>query len=240
MIVGILSAATLTACNQLPTSNSLAIRAPASDPTPTSSADPVFPIPPTPTILPTTSPVPKPTVTPTPKPTPTPAPKPSQNLRQELVGRLIFQDEATQAGDLLLAAPSPHATFAGTQPQLVSYLLSLLDAGHYIEITAVQTGHHNDGYKGHAGGYAVDCWPLASPNPGDYLAATDPRFARFLEDAAASKFRYQIGLVGDGADSAENFALAISAAQTGGNYEAGVTVFQDDGGPHVHLGANGF
>ncbi|MGA8574773.1 MAG: hypothetical protein WB609_03680 [Candidatus Cybelea sp.] len=150
----------------------------------------------------------------------------SLQARQGLVSRLFFQDPTVQKADLLREAPARDAKFHGTQTQLIALLLGLLQKGHQIEITMVQTGHHDDGPHGHAGGYAVDCWPLASAKAGDYIDASTEAFRTFLSDAAASPWLYQIGLVGDGADSKENFAAA------------GPTAFQDDGGAHVHLGAH--
>jgi hypothetical protein len=145
----------------------------------------------------------------------------SIQARQHLVSRLVFQS-ASQRADLL--------DLGKTQTQLIALLIGLADRGHIMEITAVRSDHHDDSALGlhcHANGYCVDLWPLTSPTPGSYLDASDPSFQDFLRDAAASPWLYQIGLVGDGADSAENFRAA------------GPTAFQDDGGAHVHLGANG-
>lgn len=150
----------------------------------------------------------------------------SQQARQMLVSQLFFQDPSKQT-DLLRVAPSRDAKFHGTQSQLIALLLELVQKGHHLEITMVQTGHHDDGPHGHAGGYAVDCWPLATPKGGQYMKASTSAFRRFLKDAAASPWLHQIGLLGDGADSKENFAAA------------GPTAFQDQGdGAHVHLGAH--
>lgn len=151
----------------------------------------------------------------------------SLQARKQLVSQLVFQDPKVQEDDLLRVAPAPGVLFHGTQTQLIALLLGLIIKGHHIEITVVQTHHGNDGPHGHAGGYAVDCWPLASAKAGDYINASTEAFRAFLKDAAASPWLYQIGLLGDGADSEENFAAA------------GHTAFQDHGaGPHVHLGAN--
>jgi hypothetical protein len=141
--------------------------------------------------------------------------------RASLCNRLIFQNDS-QRTDLL----NPDKT----QTQLIALLIGLLDRGHYLEITAVRTDHSDDSALGlhcHANGYAADCWPLASATAADYLDASTQAFRSFLEDVSDSAWLFQVGLVGDGADSAANFAAA------------GRTAFQDDGGPHIHLGANG-
>ncbi len=145
----------------------------------------------------------------------------SQEARHELVNLLVFQ-RGTERGDLL----DPNRT----QTQLIALLLDLAKThGWHIEITAVRSDHHDDSGLGlhcHANGYAADCWPLKSATPQDYLDAGDPRFQKFLRDAAASSWTYQIGLAGT-ADTSTNMAAA------------GKTAFQDSGPDHVHLGANG-
>ncbi|MHB1798056.1 MAG: hypothetical protein ACYCUI_07090 [Vulcanimicrobiaceae bacterium] len=116
-----------------------------------------------------------------------------------------------------------------TQTTLIALLGELVAAGHIIEFTAVKSDHHDDtalGQHCHFNGFCADCWPLASTSPGDYLAASHPRFTSFIADAAASTYRWQIGLAGSAWTG-----NAIAAA--------GVTVFHDDGADHVHLGANG-
>lgn len=145
----------------------------------------------------------------------------SQAARAQLVSRLVFQNKS-QKSDLLDAGQ--------TQTQLIAIGLEITSKGYILEVTAVRKDHGNDAYLGlhsHANGYCMDCWPLKSKNAGDYLDATDPKFQAFLEALSDSPWLYQIGLVGDGADSPENFVAA------------GKTAFQDDGGPHVHIGANG-
>lgn len=119
-----------------------------------------------------------------------------------------------------------------TQTDLIALLLALVAKGHIILFTAVRTDHHDDSGLGrppeyvgtHAHGWAADVWPLNSPDPTDYIDAGDPRFAQFLEDAAASPWLHQIGLAGT-ADTPANRAAA------------GATVFSDDGADHVHLGS---
>lgn len=144
----------------------------------------------------------------------------SIQARAELCSKLFFQDD-TQKSDLM--DPSL------TQTQLIALLLGLVDSGWNIEITAVRTDHGPDGYLGlhsHQNGYAVDCWPLATPRSGDYYDAGSPHFADFLSDAAKSAWLQQIGLGGSA------FTPANMAA-------AGPTAFEDNGQDHVHLGANG-
>jgi hypothetical protein len=154
----------------------------------------------------------------------------SAQVREALVAspRTVFQTELAMHRDLL------DPTDGGTRTELIALLAHLVfDKQWAIEFTAIRTGHHDDTglnptppHAGtHAAGWAVDCWPLASTTPGDYLDAGDERFRAFLRDVAQAPYHMQTGLVGDGADSAENFAAA------------GPTAFQDDGSPHVHIGA---
>jgi hypothetical protein len=134
----------------------------------------------------------------------------------------VFFQNDSQRSDLL--------SVTTTQTELIALLLELVAKGHILEFTAIKSDHHDDSALGvhcHFNGYCADVWPLASQKAGDYLDASDARFQAFLRDVSVSPWLYQIGLVGDGADSAANFEAA------------GPTAFQDDGGPHVHLGANG-
>jgi hypothetical protein len=148
--------------------------------------------------------------------------------REELVAKLVFQD-ASQKADLL--------DDSVTKTQLIGLLLELTVRGFHIEITAVKSDHHDDSYLGehcHFNGYCADCWPLNSPTPGDYMDASSPEFRKFLEAAAASSYRFQIGLAGDGPNDPTNYADSPANMAA-----AGSSAFHDDGGPHVHLGANG-
>ena len=142
----------------------------------------------------------------------------SQQARQYLVSKLFFQDD-TQKPDLLNENM--------TQTDLIALLVELVNKGHHIEITAVRTDHSNDSGLGehcHANGYCADMWPLTGPTAGAYLDAGDAAFQKFLQDAAASQWLYQIGLAGSAYTSANVAA-------------AGSSVFQDDGADHVHLGS---
>ncbi len=116
-----------------------------------------------------------------------------------------------------------------TQTTLIALLSELIGKGHIIEFTAVKSDHDDDSNLGrhcHYYGFCADCWPLSSATPGAYLDATDSRFTQFVADAAASRYRWQIGLAGS--------AWTADAIAAGG-----ATVFQDAGADHVHLGANG-
>ena len=141
--------------------------------------------------------------------------------RQALVdsGHLFFQDD-TQSSDLLDPAI--------TQNSLIELLSEVIGFGYHLEITAVKTDHHDDsglGLHSHFNGYCADLWPLTGPTAGAYIDAGTLTFQGFLTNVASCPNLYQIGLVGDGADSPVNFKAA------------GPTAFQDDGGPHVHLGS---
>lgn len=139
----------------------------------------------------------------------------SQAARDALVQKLVFQRDSQRAD--LLSSNRTNST-------LVALLGELVAKGHVLEITAVRSDHHDDGPRGHAGGRAADCWPLATSKPGDYLDAGDPRFRALLSDAAASRWIFQIGLAG----AADSHANRIAA---------GTTCFEDAGGDHVHLGS---
>ncbi len=144
----------------------------------------------------------------------------SIEARTDLCDRLFFQ-AASQRSDLL----DPNAT----QTQLIAFLLDMVNAGFFLEVTAVRSDHHDDSALGlhcHAHGYCADVWPLNTPKAGDYMDATSVHFQDFLEVAAASPWRYQIGLAGS-AQTAENRAAA------------GSSCFDDDGADHIHVGANG-
>lgn len=148
----------------------------------------------------------------------------SLQARQHLVTHphIIFANE-TQKSDLL----DIHLT----QTELIAHLLVLLNKGHIIGVTAVFSDHHDDldlnptsPHQGtHTGGWAVDCWPMNSTTPRDWMDATAPRFRAFLNDAGSSPWNYQVGLAGS-ADTDEN------------RIAAGSTAFSDSGADHVHLG----
>jgi hypothetical protein len=111
---------------------------------------------------------------------------------------------------------------------LIALLADLLGKGHIILVTCLFSDHHVDGGLGphshNPGGVAIDCWPLKSTKPTDFLDATDSRFHAFLHDIAGDKYEYQIGLGGSCAIR-EDFAAA------------GSTAFADNGSDHVHIGA---
>jgi hypothetical protein len=121
----------------------------------------------------------------------------------------------------------------GVRTQLVAFLQYLVQNRLCIEVTALMSVHHNDlslnpfaPHCGtHAGGWAVDCWPLTRPEFGAYLDAQDKRFSYFLEVARAAPWLYQIGLAGS-AYTPENIAAA------------GSLVFADEGADHIHFGVH--
>jgi hypothetical protein len=140
--------------------------------------------------------------------------------------RTFDLSKASHRSDLLNERQTP-TNF--TNDGLIAYLSELVGTfGHHFEVTAVNSDHPTtDGGpngRGHNAGCAIDGWPLISATPGSFIDAGTEAFRTFLEHARACN-PLQIGLVGDGADSAANFAAA------------GPTAFQDDGGAHVHLGA---
>lgn len=133
--------------------------------------------------------------------------------RQKLCDRLVFQKDSQRA-DLL----DPARTDSG----LIALMLDV-DTFHF-EVTAVRSDHHDDGANGHAGGRALDGWPLNGPTPGDYMDETSPHFADFLETLADSPWVYQIGLGG--------------AARTEANFRAaGPKGFDDNDQDHIHAGS---
>lgn len=148
----------------------------------------------------------------------------SQAVRESVVAKLIFQNES-QRTDLLNESL--------TQTELIALLEYLTNKGHHLEITAVLTDHHDDSglnpnppHVGtHAHGWAIDCWPLNTPTPGDYVDSSTHEFRQFLIDAAQGPCLYQIGLTEDAYTT-----ININAA--------GPTVFEDDGGSHCHLGVS--
>ncbi len=137
--------------------------------------------------------------------------------RQNLVSKLFFQDTDSKS-DLL----NPNLT----STYLISILEDLVNLGHFIEITAVRTDHHPDGYLGvhsHQAGRAVDCWPLNSPKAGDYASAEGMCMRMFLMDLKKDSLVAQVGLGG-------------SAFTTGNMNLLGDLGFQDNGADHVHIG----
>jgi hypothetical protein len=137
----------------------------------------------------------------------------SLEMRESLVSRLFFQD-AESKSDLL----NPDLT----STNLIQILIDLVNLGHFIEITAVRTDHHPDGYLGihsHQAGRAVDCWPLNSPTPGDYC----DDLTSFLNDLRKVPGIAQVGLGG-------------SAYSVSNMFKLGSLGFRDDGQDHVHIG----
>lgn len=144
----------------------------------------------------------------------------SIEAREQLVdSRYLFFESQSQQDDLL----NPDLTQTG----LIALLQELTGKGHILQLTAVKADHSNDSALGehcHYNGYAVDCWPLKSFTPGDWLDANDYRFQQFLSDLATSSYLHQIGLAG--------------SAWTGTNQTAAKGMaFEDTGADHVHIGA---
>jgi hypothetical protein len=125
-----------------------------------------------------------------------------------------------------------------TNTNLIALLGNVIAKGHIIEFTAIHSDHHDDSalapgplhvgthQGGTLGGYAADCWPLASQKQGDFLDSSDPRFISFCHDVGFDPFELQRGLAG----SAFTHDAVVAA---------GSGVFHDDGGDHVHIGCKG-
>jgi hypothetical protein len=139
-------------------------------------------------------------------------------MRQQVVSKLVFQD-ATQKSDLLDINTTNSALIA-----FLHYMTCTL--AYNIEVTAVYTDHHIDGDGPglhRPAGCAVDCWPLNSSKPGDYMDENSPNFQRFLKDGSHGPFYYDTGLGG--------------SSYTPANMEAaGPAAFQDAPVDHVHFG----
>jgi hypothetical protein len=141
----------------------------------------------------------------------------SIEARESLVSRLSFQD-AQSKSDLL----NPDLT----STDLIEVLLEITALTPGLEITAVRTDHHPDGYLGvhsHQAGRAVDCWPLNSPKAGDYQDENGMRFQQFLKALQKENLVAQVGL-GGAANTVSNRNLL------------GQLGFEDDGEDHVHIG----
>lgn len=141
----------------------------------------------------------------------------SLEARKSLCKGLFFQDLESKS-DLL----NPNLT----STYLISILVQILAKGHNLEITAVRTDHHPDGYLGvhsHQAGRAVDLWPLNSPKMGDYQDANSLDFMWFLRDLKRINEVAQVGL-GGSAFTVSNMSVLGSLG------------FKDDGEDHVHVG----
>ena len=141
----------------------------------------------------------------------------SEQARETLVSKLFFQD-AESKSDLL--------DVNITSTNLIEMLVEVTSRGYHLEITAVKTDHSADGYLGvhsHQAGRAVDCWPLNSPEMGDYMDPNCIDFLWFLRDTKRINQVAQIGL-GGSAFTTSNMAVLGSLG------------FQDNGADHVHIG----
>lgn len=147
----------------------------------------------------------------------------SVEIRQEIAAspHIIFRTEQ-QRDDIV--------NVHGVQTQLIAFLQHLINKGAILEVTAVKSDHRDDSFLNpnpphsgtHAGGWAIDCWPLSRVEQGAYLNAMDEQFQHFLELASEAPWLFQIGLAGSAWHP-----LNVAAA--------GDTVFQDQGDDHVHL-----
>jgi hypothetical protein len=148
----------------------------------------------------------------------------SQAARDHLAQLVVFRG-AAQRADIL--------SDAQTQTQLIAMLLDITAAaqalGCFILLTMVRNGHGDDGPHGHFGGYAADGWLLKSKNDGQYVDATDPRFAQWLKRCAASPWTRQLAVAGS-AYTPANIAACGSKYVDDGPHPA----TEDD---HVHWGS---
>jgi hypothetical protein len=156
--------------------------------------------------------------------------------RQHLVtcGDIVFAKGTTHCADLL--DPTKTNTY------LIGALIYAVTYEIIIQPTAIYSDHHDDSalnpddprhsgtHRGGVeadgsptGGFAIDCWFLASRTPCDWLDPSDPRFAHALRILARAPDLHQIGLAG-AARTDENLAAA------------GPTVFVDGEDDHVHFG----
>ena len=142
--------------------------------------------------------------------------------RAALCDRLVFQRDSQRA-DLMETTPG-----LGAQTTLISCCLYLVAKGHKIEVTAVKSDHSNDsnlGYHCHYNGFCMDCWPLNSMTPGDYVDPGTHAFRQFLVDLTTAPFILQVGLAG--------------TAFTQVNMERlGAYGFPDSGADHIHIGTS--
>ena len=118
-----------------------------------------------------------------------------------------------------------------TQTQLIAMLFYLLQHGATLEVTSVRADHDDDLFLNptpphcgtHAGGWAIDCWPLSEPKEGAYLDPAEEQFAHFLRLLAGAPFLRQIGLGGSSFTAMDMIS-------------AGITAFENSPQDHVHIG----
>jgi hypothetical protein len=135
-----------------------------------------------------------------------------------VASRLVYQDTGPQKSDVLSISH-------GAQTELIAFLEYMLKRGHLLEATAIRSDHSCDGIGVgyHYQGWAIDCWPLNSSNPGDYMDQFSHNFRQFLKDAIDGPFYFQTGLGGSANIEANQIA-------------AGHGWFADNTEDHVHFG----
>jgi hypothetical protein len=135
-----------------------------------------------------------------------------------VASHLVFQDSGPQKSDVLSIAH-------GAQTELIAFLEHMIKCGHHIEVTAIRSDHSCDGMGVgyHYQGWAIDCWPLNSTRPGDYMSVDTHEFRQFLVDAIAGPFYFQTGLGGSANTVVNQFA-------------AGAAWFPDNDEDHIHFG----
>jgi hypothetical protein len=142
----------------------------------------------------------------------------------------------------------PHTKFRGnssdildpnkTNTAVIAHIVFMLERGHIILFTAINSDHHDDLYLNptpphegtHAGKCAYDCWPLNSEDPSDYATPGDAVMNRFLTDGGECPYTYQVG-EGGSAYTPGDVRIALGTHSPTGDF-----VFQDDGSDHVHFG----
>ena len=120
-----------------------------------------------------------------------------------------------------------------TRTELIALLLELINKGHIILFTAVNSDHRDDGCgHSHHNGDASDVWLLVTPRDGDYCDAGSSQMIQFVKDIMASPWTYQLGLAG----SARIFELIHAAGFQDFPTDTN-RLFDDDREDHLHIGA---
>lgn len=113
-----------------------------------------------------------------------------------------------------------------TKQCLIDSLSTLVEKGHFIEFTCIQSDHHDDSALGehcHRNGYCADVWFNSIDRIGSYLDADSHAFALAVKDVSELPRLHQVGLAG----SAQIARLRD---------QAGDKQFDDGGADHIHLG----
>lgn len=157
----------------------------------------------------------------------------SQELRDSIVNdtaHFVFASQS-QKDDInkVIGYAADGTALYKTKSTLIEMIDNIRKAGFITGFTAICSDHHNDSYLGehcHFNGYCFDGYPMNSNTPGDWMKETDPRFAEYCHIIAVDPDEWQEGLAGA--------ALTHDAIVA-----AGKNFFTDDGGDHIHAGANG-